>query len=94
MAIMALGATVGTTLTAALGSGKIAPVTDAIAVLVADGASPTQAHVTTLNTAYTALLANDVVLLINSSSNVSTKNKLREILRAFMFQIEGSNLLT
>lgn len=33
------------------------PVAAALAVLVADGASPTQAHVTTLNSAYTTLAA-------------------------------------
>lgn len=37
-----------------------ATVTAAIATLVADGATPTQAHVTALNTAYTAFLADTV----------------------------------
>lgn len=94
MALMALSATVGTALTPALGRPDVAAVTAALAVLVADAASPTQAHVTTLNTAYAALIAGDVVLLINSSSNVATKNKLDEILRAMRQLVEGSNLLT
>lgn len=37
-----------------------AAVTTALGVLVADGASPTQAHVTTLNNAYTAFVAAQV----------------------------------
>lgn len=94
MATMILGSTVGTTLTAPVGQTNIADVTAALAVLVADAASPTQAHVTTLNTAMTTFLANDVVLMINSSANVASKNKLDEILRAMRRLVEGSNLLT
>lgn len=80
-----------------------------IATLVADGASPTQGHVNTLNTnwgTFKALVdtavtdaatipgtAGDVVLQINGAT-VLTKNKLREILNSFLQQVEGSNLLT
>jgi hypothetical protein len=81
----------------------------ALAVLVADGASPTQAHVTTANNAWTTLKAlvdtaiadallvpavsADVVLVINGTQ-VVTKNKLDEILRGMRQLIEGSSLLT
>lgn len=80
-----------------------------IATLVADGASPTQGHVNTLDTNWAALKAlidtavadaaalpgtgGDVVLQVNAG-NVVTKNKLDEILRFMRQQIEGSNLLT
>jgi hypothetical protein len=56
-----------------------------VATLVADGASPTQAHVTTLNTnfglmnaAYTANAS-----LSFDTSAVTTMNQLRALLRAF-----------
>lgn len=94
MAIMALTATVGTSLTAPLGRVDIAAITAAVATLVADGATPTQAHVTALNAAYALLIAPDVVLLINSSANVASKNKLDEIMRNMRRIVEGSNLLT
>lgn len=56
----------------------------AVATLVADGATPTQAHVTALNTAWGTLLTNstakgDVIVLVNPT-NVPTLTKLK---RAF-----------
>lgn len=66
-----------------------------VATLVADGASPTQGHVTTLNTnwgtfltAYTAYvggvaaLTADVTLMFNPST-VTTMNQIRASLREF-----------
>lgn len=70
-----------------------APVTAAIAVLVADGASPTQAHVTTLNTAWAAFIAKDVTVFIGSTTNVNTKNKLCAALAAITRAALGTNLL-
>lgn len=66
----------------------------ALAVLVADGASPTQAHVTTANSTYTTLAAtlaappsaSDVVVSVNAT-NVPTRTCLArafdQILQAF-----------
>ncbi len=77
-----------------------------IAVLVADGASPTQGHVDTLNTDWTALKAlidaattaggavtADVTVFIGSTTNVNTKNKLRTALDAIFRAVQGSNVL-
>jgi hypothetical protein len=70
-------------------------VASAIATLVADGASPTQAHVTTLNTAWTTLkaaldthAAADVSLLYNTAT-VNTTNKGSSALRAIEQQFIG-----
>jgi len=94
MATMILGSVVDSSLTAPVGQTNFAAVSAALAVLVADAASPTQAHVTTLNTAMTTFLTNDIVLMINSSANVASKNKLDEVLRSMRRLVEGSNLLT
>jgi hypothetical protein len=59
----------------------------ALAVLVADGASPTQAHVTTANNAYTnvkAIWAKDLVVDYDRA-NINTANLKQQALRA-MFQ--------
>lgn len=77
---------------AAIGN-LFAPVSAAIAVLVADGASPTQAHVTTLNTALTALVAKDVVVLVNTS-NVTTKNRYRDAVAAIHRVVNSFNLFS
>lgn len=58
----------------------------AIATAVADGATPTQAHVTAINTAWTTALTNstaqgDAVLLFNPAT-VLTVSKLKRILDA------------
>jgi hypothetical protein len=76
----------------------------AIGVLVADGALPTQAHVTTAAAAWatlegqidTALAAaavgsgsGDVLVTVNLA-NVATMNKLRKVLEAIVRAAEGS----
>lgn len=83
------GATIATTQAA---------VAAALAVLVADGASPTEGHVTTLDAAYTALVADiaplpanaDVVISYNATTVVDL-NALRqavdELLRTLPFTL-------
>jgi hypothetical protein len=56
-----------------------APVAAAVAVLVADGASPTQAHVTTLNAAYASLAVdvadvNTQVTAVDTARAAATKD--------------------
>lgn len=74
----------------------------AVAVLVADGASPTQAHVTTLNTAWgplatavaaanTASTAANVVLDIDTSV-VTTKNGVKAAMRDLLRTLDGSGM--
>ncbi len=80
----------------------------AVAVLVADGASPTQAHVNTLNTAW-GLLATAIataktstaaakaagasnVVLDIDTAVVTTKNGVRAALRRLLHVIDGSEL--
>lgn len=61
----------------------------ALATLVADGASPTQAHVTAANAAYTnvkAIWSKDFVVDY-SRSNVNTENLKRQAIRAMLHQI-------
>jgi hypothetical protein len=70
--------------------GLAAVVTDT-ATLVADGASPTQGHVTTLNTDVTALntaLAGDVVLMWDGST-VTNRRQLRSALLLALQMIDG-----
>jgi len=75
-----------------------------VATLVADGASPTQAHVTTLNTnwgtfltAYTAYTGGVGALTTNAAfffdpAAVTTMNQARAILRAIEHRLMGSGL--
>lgn len=74
----------------------------AMAVLVADAASPTQAHVTTADAALTAYLADaapgvpantDVVVSVDVA-NVVTRSALRAALRRVEQIFEGNNALT
>lgn len=75
------------------------PVAAALAVLVADGASPTQAHVNTLNAAYTTLaaaivtnaaaLSGDIEILVNKST-LDTRNKFLSLFRQLQRHIEGT----
>jgi hypothetical protein len=61
----------------------------ALAVLVADGASPTQAHVTTANNAYTnvkAIWAKDLVVDYDRA-NINTANLKQQALRAMLQQM-------
>jgi len=72
-----------------------------VATLVADGASPTQAHVTTLNTnwgtfltAYNSYTGGVGALTANASfffdpAQVTTMNQARAILRAIEHQLAG-----
>lgn len=82
-------------------SVSTATVNTDVATLVADGASPTQAHVNTLNTDWTALKAGtgaipaqtDVVLSFDAAV-VGTKAKLRAAIEALLRIVEGSDNLT
>lgn len=87
------GATVATTQAALVA---------AMAVLVADAASPTQAHVTTANSALTAYLADvaqgrpantDVVISVDVA-NVVTNSALRKAIRKIEQIFEGNSALT
>lgn len=87
------GATVATTRAALVA---------AMAVLVADAASPTQAHVTTADAALTAYLADvpagrpantDVIVSVDAAT-VVTRSRLRQALRRIERIFEGSNALT
>lgn len=63
----------------------------ALAVLVADGASPTQAHVTTANNAYTnvkAIWAKDFVVDYDRAT-VDTDNEKRQAMRAMLATMLG-----
>lgn len=72
-----------------------------IAVLVADGASPTQGHVTTLNTDWTALLAglpgipsiSDVILSFDATA-VGTRSALRRAILRILEAVEGCDALS
>lgn len=99
MALAAVNITVGQ----ALGDGhyssvikggsapNFSAVTTDVATLVADATSPTQAHVTTLNTDYTALAAaiNGNVTVIWDSSVVTERNQLRAALLTMLKAVEG-----
>jgi len=69
--------------------GLVATFEAALAVLVADGASPTQAHVTTANNAYTnvkAIWAKDFVVDYDRA-NVNTSNLKNQAIRAMLAEI-------
>lgn len=99
MALAAVNITVGQSIgggayNSSVKGGSIpgfAAVTADVATLVADGASPTQAHVTTLNTDYTALAAaiNGDVTIIWNGSVVTSRNQLRHALLAAIKAVEG-----
>lgn len=103
MARVGFGATVG----ASFGEGQYsiqagsantatAAVADAVAVLVADGASPTEAHVTDLNNAWTAYLAaaqKNVTLDVDNSV-VTSMNALRRALDALLLLARASGKFT
>jgi hypothetical protein len=77
------GAAVGTALTSATAN---------VATLVADGASPTQAHVTTLNTNYAvvaAALAYDIVVLVDTKV---TRSQLRARFNEILAETAGQGL--
>lgn len=66
-----------------------------VATLVADGATPTQAHVTTLNTDWAALLAGTGAVPARQHAVLSfdttkwTRTTLRQALRALLNAVEG-----
>lgn len=67
----------------------VAPFEAALAVLVADAASPTQAHVTTANNAYTnlkAIWAKDFVVDYDRAT-INTDNLKNQAIRAMLQQI-------
>lgn len=80
-----------------------APVAAAMAVLVADGASPTQAHVNTANAAYTTLAA-DIVAVNTAASGdllvtydaavVTSITKLKRAFGAALQAAINSGILT
>jgi hypothetical protein len=82
-------------------SVSTATVTADIATLVADGASPTQAHVTTLNTDYTALLAGiaaipavkDLVVSFDNTK-ITSYSSMDKAFNAILKALKGANYLT
>lgn len=86
------------------------PVAAALAVLVTDGASPTQAHVTTLNNAYTTLAAAITaakaatvaakaatagdVVVSVNQATVTTRNQITDILRKLLNQLPNFGIVT
>lgn len=99
MALAAVNITIGQSLgggrySSSLKGGSapdFATVTTNVATLVSDGATPTQGHVNTLNTNYTALaasIAGDVSVVWNATT-ITTRNQMRHALREAMRSIEG-----
>lgn len=90
MARLTLYATAGSDLVAyAAQQELVATFEAALAVLVADGASPTQAHVTTANAAYTnvkAIWAKDFVVDYDRAT-VDTSNEKQQAARAMLQQM-------
>lgn len=74
----------------------------ALATLVADGASPTQAHVTSANSAYTTLktdigamnLPSGCAILIYDTANVTNFNDLKNALAAALNAVRGNGTLS
>lgn len=72
-----------------------------MATLVADGASPTQAHVTAMNTAFGAMVGPlnalhvaSTVSIVFDTTGITTMNQLKAALKNLELQIRGSGLLT
>lgn len=73
----------------------------ALATLVADGASPTQAHVTAANNAYTTLKADiapapaqsDLVLSVNTAA-IPSRSALRLAVQQLLALLDGNGALT
>ncbi len=97
------GSAAPATTSAAIANGTLkTDVAAAVAVLVADGASPTQGHVDTLNTAWgllataiaaaaTGATAANVVLDIDTAV-VTTKNGVKAAVREILRTVDGSGL--
>lgn len=90
MARLTLYATAGSdAVTFAAQQELVAPFEAALAVLVADAASPTQAHVTTANNAYTnlkAIWAKDFVVDYDRAT-ITTDNLKNQAIRAMLQNI-------
>jgi len=99
MALAAVNITLGQSLgdgrySVAVKGGSVpdfATVTTDVATLVADGVSPTQAHVNTLNTDYTALTAaiNGDLTVLWDGATFTKRNQLRAALKAVLAAVEG-----
>lgn len=105
MALAAVNVTIGQSLGGGAYSSSVkggsapdfATVTTDVATLVADGASPTQAHVTSLNTAYTALAAainGDVTVVWNGATITSVSQLKAALDRALEGARSGIGALT
>lgn len=93
MAAAEFRATAGTVTATAGAANGIGNVIADTAVLVTDGATPTQAHVNTLNTDLTAALAEgDVIVYITSISNIADMNVFRQCLRRIETVVAGSGI--
>lgn len=94
MARLTLYATAGQDVVASAAQQELVVIFEAaLAVLVADGASPTQAHVTTANAAYTnvkAIWAKDIVVDYDRA-NVDTDNEKRQAMRVMLAAMLGIN---
>jgi hypothetical protein len=77
-------------LNASTTAADLATATADMATLVADGASPTEAHVTAMNTAFSALsadiatgsLAQNSDVVVSISTNITTRSQLHQALLA------------
>ena len=73
----------------------VAAVQAAVGVLVADGASPTQAHVNTLVTAWNAVTVNvnttSAFKMVLDDSIYTTKNKVRGVIEAFLLRLQSDS---
>lgn len=77
------------------GTGGVGSAASAVATLVADGASPTQAHVTAHNTAFQALVGNAAAasVLVNVDTTiVSTVSLLRAAFTNILAQAAASGM--
>lgn len=63
----------------------------AVATAVADGATPTQAHVTAINTALTAYTAGDLELTYDTTK-VTTLNQLKAACAELIFRAQAAGL--
>lgn len=92
MARLTLFATAGSDVVASAAQQElVATFEAALATLVADGASPTQAHVTAANNAYTnvkAIWTKDIVIDYDRA-NVDTDNEKRQAMRAMLAAMQG-----
>lgn len=77
-------------------AGNLAALVAAIGVLVADGATPTQAHVTTASAALTAYQASQAlggVSLTFDTTKVTTLTQLRRLVAGLLQQAAGNGMV-